>query len=136
MPGFPFLPAALDSFGFYREGVYYEKECSNYELDHQVLLYGYGTSEQGGIQGKGCASEQGKVLAHWAAPATVAAVCLCSDGGHSIVGAFYDVWECVCRATMRPQCTYGITFLKAEIPLRPMLSCCLAGPDRWLRWNR
>ena len=97
-----FLPAALDSFGFYREGVYYEKECSNYELDHQVLLYGYGTSEQGepwvwviseqgGFQRKGWVSEQGefqgegralhqgKVSEHRAAPATGAAICLCSD---------------------------------------------------------
>ncbi|GAX77743.1 hypothetical protein CEUSTIGMA_g5186.t1 [Chlamydomonas eustigma] len=41
------MDASLDSFAYYKEGVYLEKECSNYELDHQVLLYGYGTTESG-----------------------------------------------------------------------------------------
>jgi hypothetical protein len=43
--------AALDSFGFYKEGVYFEKDCSNWELDHQVMLYGYGTSDKGNGEG-------------------------------------------------------------------------------------
>lgn len=39
--------AALDSFGFYKEGVYQDAKCSNQDLDHAVVLFGYGTSDQG-----------------------------------------------------------------------------------------
>lgn len=41
------LDASLDGFGFYKEGVYSDPSCSNYDLDHAVLLVGYGTTEDG-----------------------------------------------------------------------------------------
>ena len=43
---------ALYSFGFYKEGVYFEKDCSNWELDHQVMLYGYGTTDEGNTRAR------------------------------------------------------------------------------------
>ena len=43
------IDAAHLSFRFYAEGVYYEPECGNTEndLDHEVLVVGYGTTSSG-----------------------------------------------------------------------------------------
>lgn len=42
------MDASLDSFGFYKEGIYVDSKCSKWSLDHQVMLYGYGTDEASG----------------------------------------------------------------------------------------
>lgn len=41
------IDASHQSFQFYSEGVYYEPECDAQNLDHGVLVVGYGTSEEG-----------------------------------------------------------------------------------------
>lgn len=43
------MDASRRSFQLYRRGVYSDPECSDTALDHAVLLVGYGTSEEGGV---------------------------------------------------------------------------------------
>ncbi|GAB6029476.1 Cathepsin L [Chamberlinius hualienensis] len=42
------IDAGHESFQFYSEGVYYEAHCSSEDLDHGVLVVGYGTEKTGG----------------------------------------------------------------------------------------
>lgn len=42
------IDASHQSFQFYSEGVYYEPECDSQNLDHGVLVVGYGTDEASG----------------------------------------------------------------------------------------
>ncbi|XP_055372848.1 cathepsin L [Condylostylus longicornis] len=41
------IDASQQSFQFYSEGVYYDEHCSSDQLDHGVLVVGYGTDDSG-----------------------------------------------------------------------------------------
>ena len=42
------IDASHESFQFYRKGVYREDECSSENLNHSVLVIGYGIDEESG----------------------------------------------------------------------------------------
>lgn len=41
------IDSSHETFQFYSDGIYYESECSSEDLDHAVLVVGYGTDENG-----------------------------------------------------------------------------------------
>jgi len=41
------VDASPDGFGYYKEGVFSDPSCSTTDLDHAVVLYGYGTTARG-----------------------------------------------------------------------------------------
>ncbi|XP_046978128.1 cathepsin L-like [Vanessa cardui] len=42
------IDASRDSFRFYTNGIYYDEECSSYNLNHAMLVVGYGTDKEDG----------------------------------------------------------------------------------------
>lgn len=42
------IDASQNSFELYEDGVYFERSCSSEDLDHSVLVVGYGTEQPGG----------------------------------------------------------------------------------------
>ena len=44
------IDASHESFMFYSHGVYMERDCSSSNLDHAVLVVGYGQEEETGTK--------------------------------------------------------------------------------------
>ncbi|KAK2081965.1 hypothetical protein P7K49_039312, partial [Saguinus oedipus] len=46
------IDAGHESFQFYKEGIYFEPECSSEDMDHGVLVLGYGFERTGSDNSK------------------------------------------------------------------------------------
>ena len=56
------IDAGLDSFRFYKDGVYSDEQCSSSRLNHGVLATGYGHDEESGMDYYLVKNSWGKII--------------------------------------------------------------------------